>query len=74
MFGFLRIAGLSGLRDGQTRGAIEGGAIAHPEHLRGDPREPYPIGDRKRNARRPTSFIDQLPWMDFERENGTFVL
>ena len=74
MFGFLRIAGLSGLRDGQMRGAIEGGAIAHPEHLRGDPREPYPIADRKRNARRPPSFTDQLPWMEFEREHGTFVL
>ena len=57
-----------------NEGAIEGGAIAHPEHLRGDPREPYPIADRKRNARRPPSFTDQLPWMEFEREHGTFVL
>ena len=70
MFGFMRIAGLTGLREGGARG--EG--IEHPEHLRGDAREPYPLADRKHNARRPPSFTDQLPWMGFEPEHGTFVL
>ncbi|MCB1907032.1 MAG: conjugative transfer ATPase [Rhodocyclaceae bacterium] len=70
MFGFLRIAGLSGLQGA----GIKAGRIEHPEHLRGDPREPYSMAERKRNARRPPSFTDQLPWMGFEAEHGTFVL
>ena len=70
MLGFLRIAGLGGLKDGELRGDT----LAHPAHLRGVAREPLPRAERKKNARRPPSFTDQLPWMGFEPEHGSFVL
>ena len=70
MFGLPRFAGLPGL----LRRPTEGVPVEHPAHLRGDAREPYRLALRRRSARRPPSFTDQLPWMDFEPERGTFVL
>lgn len=40
----------------------------------GGRRRAFRVRDRRRQAERPPSFTDQLPWMDFEPATQTFVL
>ncbi len=72
MFGFLRMLGFAP-GDGQpasTPAHADGGAGRDAPVTR----RPFRIRDRRRQASRPPSFTDQLPWMDYEPDTQTFVL